>query len=118
MRTRLQAHLAWLHSEGRGLEKDLRQRLQASPLWRKQDNLLRCVPGIGPILSLTLLADLPELGRLSHAQIAALVGVAPLSRDSGYPSHSTSAYSIRRAPRVCTRFSAHSALSQVQGAPM
>jgi transposase len=57
--------------------------LRASPLWREQDELLRSVPGIGPILSLTLLAELPELGRLSHGQIAALVGVAPLNRDSG-----------------------------------
>jgi transposase len=83
VRTRIQAHLAWLDTELRDVDEDLRQRLQASPLWREQDDLLRSVPGIGLILSLTLLADLPELGRLSHAQIAALVGVAPLNRDSG-----------------------------------
>ncbi len=83
VRTHIQAHLAWLDTELREVDEELRQRLQASPLWREQDDLLRSVPGIGPILSLTLLADLPELGRLSHAQIAALVGVAPLNRDSG-----------------------------------
>lgn len=83
VRTHIQAHLAWLDTELRAVDEELRQRLQASPLWREQDDLLRSVPGIGPILSLTLLADLPELGRLSHAQIAALVGVAPLNRDSG-----------------------------------
>jgi transposase len=89
VRTRIQAHLAhlahlaWLETELREVDEDLRQGVRASPLWREQDDLLQSVPGIGPILSLTLLADLPELGRLSHAQIAALVGVAPLNRDSG-----------------------------------
>lgn len=83
VRARIQAHLAWLDSELADLDDELRRRLRASPLWRERDDLLRSVPGIGPILSLTLLADLPELGRLSHAQIAALVGVAPLNRDSG-----------------------------------
>ena len=83
VRTRIQAHLEWLESDLREIDDELRQRLRASPLWREQDELLRSVPGIGPILSLTLLAELPELGRLSHGQIAALVGVAPLNRDSG-----------------------------------
>ncbi len=83
VRARIQAHLAWLDGELANVDDELRQRLRASPLWRERDDLLRSVPGIGPVLSLTLLADLPELGRLSHAQIAALVGVAPLNRDSG-----------------------------------
>ena len=83
VRTRIPAHLEWLKSDLREIDDDLCQRLRASPLWREQDELLRSVPGIGPILSLTLLAELPELGRLSHGQIAALVGVAPLNRDSG-----------------------------------
>jgi transposase len=59
------------------VDDDLRRRLRASPLWREQDDLLQSAPGIGPVLSLTLRAALPELGRLSHGQIAALVGVAP-----------------------------------------
>jgi transposase len=83
VRARIQAHLAWLEADLGDIDGDLRQRLRASPLWREQDDLLQSVPGIGPILSLTLLAELPELGRLSHGQIAALVGVAPLNRDSG-----------------------------------
>src|SRR5262249_23853901 len=73
VRARIQAHLEWLEADLREVDDDLRRRLRASPLWRAQDDLLRSVPGIGPILSLTLLADLPELGRLSHGQIAALV---------------------------------------------
>jgi len=83
VRPRLQAHVQWLEQERAELEERLRQRLQASPVWRVQDDLLRAVPGVGPTLALTLLADLPELGRLSRHQIAALVGVAPLNRDSG-----------------------------------
>jgi transposase len=83
VRVRIQAHLTWLETELAAVDAELRQLLHASPLWRERDDLLRGVPGIGPILALTLLADLPELGRLSHGQIAALVGVAPRNRDSG-----------------------------------
>lgn len=57
--------------------------VRTSPAWRERDDLLQSAPGVGPVLSLTLLADLPELGRLSRREIAKLVGVAPLSRDSG-----------------------------------
>ena len=57
--------------------------VQASPLWRAQEEWLRSVPSIGPVVATTLLADLPELGTLSRKQIAALVGVAPLTCDSG-----------------------------------
>lgn len=77
------AHLAWLEARLERLEKDLGQHLKQSPLWRAQDDLLQSVPGVGPVLSRTLLADLPELGTLDRKQIAALVGVAPLNRDSG-----------------------------------
>jgi transposase len=84
VRSLLEEHIAWLEQALEQLNRDLDQTLQASPLWRERDQLLRSVPGVGPILSLTLLADLPELGRLSHKQLAALVGVAPLNRDSGH----------------------------------
>jgi len=57
--------------------------IRESPVWREQDALLQSVPGVGPVMSRTLLADLPELGRLSRREIAKLVGIAPLSRDSG-----------------------------------
>lgn len=57
--------------------------IRKSPLWRDKDNLLQGVPGVGPKVSLTLLAHLPELGSLTRQQISALVGVAPLNRDSG-----------------------------------
>jgi transposase len=65
------------------LDQTLHDQVQASPLWREQENLLRSVPGIGPATALTLLAELPELGQLDRKAIAALVGVAPLSCESG-----------------------------------
>ncbi len=65
------------------LDRELHDQLRASPLWREKENLLRSIPGVGRVLSATLLAELPELGTLGHKQVAALVGVAPLNRDSG-----------------------------------
>ena len=79
VRPRVQAHITWLEQE----IKDLRRTLRQSPVWREKDDLLRSVPGVGEQLSLSLLAYLPELGTLDRKQIAALVGVAPLNRDSG-----------------------------------
>lgn len=79
----LQAHIAFLERELRMTDTDLGTMVRESPAWRERDDLLQSVPGVGPVLSLTLLADLPELGRLSRREIAKLVGVAPLSRDSG-----------------------------------
>ena len=65
------------------LDKGLRRTLRETPVWREKDDLLRSVPGVGERLSTTLLAGLPELGTLDRKQIAALVGVAPVNRDSG-----------------------------------
>jgi transposase len=65
------------------LDEDLRQKLRRSPVWREKDDLLRSVPGVGEQISVSLLAYLPELGTLDRKQIAALVGVAPINRDSG-----------------------------------
>jgi len=65
------------------LNRDLDQTLHASALWREKEELLRTVPGVGPVLSRTLLAELPELGRLNRREISKLVGLAPLNRDSG-----------------------------------
>ena len=79
----IQAHIDWLKQELDDLDTDLRQRIQCSPAWREKDDLLRSVPGVRPQVSLTLLAYLPELGKLNRKQIAALVGVAPFNRDSG-----------------------------------
>jgi len=83
VRPLIEAHIAWLEQALDQLTQDLDHTLHASPLWREREDLLRSVPGVGPILALTLLAELPELGMLAHKQLAALVGVAPLNRDSG-----------------------------------
>lgn len=79
----LQAHITYLERELRITDTDLGTMVRESPAWRERDDLLQSVPGVGRVVSLTLLADLPELGRLSRREIAKLVGVAPLSRDSG-----------------------------------
>jgi transposase len=79
----IQAHIDWLKKELEDMDGDLRKRIEDSPLWRVKDNLLQSIPGVGKILSATLLAELPELGKLNRRQIAALVGVAPFNRDSG-----------------------------------
>lgn len=75
--------LAVLLKELAALDRDVGDGIRGTPVWRERDQLLRSVPGIGDVVSRTLIADLPELGSLDRKQIAALVGVAPLNRDSG-----------------------------------
>jgi len=83
VRAKVAAHIAWLEQSLKDLDGELDQTLRASPLWRERDQLLRSVPGVGPTVSLTVLAHLPELGQGSVKHIATLVGLAPLNRDSG-----------------------------------
>ena len=83
VRAGLQQHVRWLERRVREADADLTTTLQRSPLWRAKDDLLRSVPGIGPVTATMLIALLPELGALSRREIASLVGVAPLNHDSG-----------------------------------
>lgn len=83
LRERITAHIEWLTRELRRVEADLDTAIRHSPVWREQDDVLQSMPGVGPGLSRTMLAELPELGTLSSKQLAALVGVAPHNRDSG-----------------------------------
>ncbi len=83
VRPRIRAHLTWLERELAHLDGELGRAVRESPVWRERDDLLQSAPGVGPVLARTLLASLPELGTLNRKQIAALVGVAPLNRDSG-----------------------------------
>ena len=83
------------------LDRGLRDMLRRSPVWREQDDLLRSVPGVEPQLSVALLADLPELGALGRRQIAALVGVAPMNRDSGTMRGRRTVYGGRRPGAGC-----------------
>lgn len=83
VRRSLQEHIRWLERRVQDCEAELTTCIQASPLWQATENLLRSVPGIGPIVSRPRIGALPELGQLSPKAIAALVGVAPHARDSG-----------------------------------
>jgi transposase len=83
VRSRIERHIAWLREELVDVDAELARTIRESPLWRERDALLRSVPGVGPVLATTLVADLPELGRLDRKAIAALVGVAPLACESG-----------------------------------
>ena len=80
---RIQLHIDWLEQELDEIDRDLKEMLRNSPVWREKENLLRTVPGVGPQLAVSILAYLPELGTLNRKRIAALVGVAPFNRDSG-----------------------------------
>ncbi|MFQ5936141.1 MAG: IS110 family transposase [Acidiferrobacterales bacterium] len=83
IRKDIQAHITWLKKRLNGVNNDLNNAIRTSPVWREKDRLMQSAPGVGPVLSMSLLAGLPELGRLNRRQIAALVGVAPFNRDSG-----------------------------------
>lgn len=80
---RIAAHVRWLEKELERTDHDLDGAIKSSPALRENEALLRSVPGVGPVLARTLLAEVPELGALTHKRLAALVGVAPLNRDSG-----------------------------------
>jgi transposase len=83
VRANLRSHIHWLERSLADTDDQLRELITSSPVWRVQDELLQSVPGVGPTLASPLLALLAELGHLDRRQIAALVGVAPLARDSG-----------------------------------
>jgi transposase len=83
MKKGLKKHIDWLEEALRRANEDIDTAVRNSPAWREQEDLLRSVPGIGPVSARTMLAELPELGTLNRKKIAALVGVAPLNRDSG-----------------------------------
>ncbi len=83
VRKGIRAHITWIEGRLADLDEELAHAIRESPLWRDKDDLLQGTPGVGPVLARTLLASLPELGTLTRQQIAALVGVAPLNRDSG-----------------------------------
>lgn len=83
IRPRIEIHIKWLEEAISAINDDLNRQIRSNPSWCEKDNLLKSVPGVGKIVSTTLLIELPELGKLNRRKIAALVGVAPLNRDSG-----------------------------------
>jgi transposase len=80
---RIAAHIRWLEKELSRTDGDLDEAIKSSPALSENETLLRSVPGVGPVLARTLLAEVPELGTLTHKRLAALIGIAPLNRDSG-----------------------------------
>ena len=83
MQERISTHIVWLENEVHDLDAEITHFIHQSPIWKEKDKLLRSVPGVGPVGSATFLAMLPELGTLNRQKIAALVGVAPVNKDSG-----------------------------------
>jgi len=79
----LKASLTTLKAQLAELDRDIDDSIKRSPIWRAADHLLTSVPGVGDVTARTLIADLPELGQLDRRRLAALVGVAPINRDSG-----------------------------------
>ena len=83
VRTTIGKTIKWLQKQLEEIDTDLDDAVKGSPIWREKDDLLRSVPGVGKVLSRTILSLVPELGTLGKKQLAALVGVAPLNWDSG-----------------------------------
>ena len=83
MRLEIEAHIQWLASSLKELDKEIEEFLEGTSVWKEKDALLQSVPGVGPVTSATMLGMLPELGQLNRQEIAALVGVAPVNKDSG-----------------------------------
>lgn len=83
MRSDIEAHIQWLANSLKELDKEIEDFVEATPIWKEKDDLLQSVPGVGPVTSATMLGMMPELGKLNRQEIAALVGVAPVNKDSG-----------------------------------
>jgi transposase len=109
VRRDLEAHIQWLDGRIEQIDQEMDQTIRSSPVWMAQDQLLRSVPGIGPVASRTLLAALPELGRLDRREIGALVGLAPMADDSGQRRGQRHIAGGRSAVRAVLFMAAHSA---------
>lgn len=83
MRAAIQAHIDWLRQCLVSLEAELRQSIEQKPEWREEYRILLSAKGVGPVLALTLIAGMIELGKLNRREIAKLAGIAPFARDSG-----------------------------------
>lgn len=79
----IHAHIAWLKKELNEIDDELEDEIKKHPEWREKDEILRSVPGVGPVTSIVLISSMPELGKVNRKEIAALAGLAPYNRDSG-----------------------------------
>jgi transposase len=109
VRPNIDHHIEFLSKQIDDIDDDLGKLLRSTPVWRESDDLLQSVPGVGPVLSATLAAFLPELGHLNRKEIAALVGVAPFNNDSGQKNGKRSVWGGRAAVRAVLYMAAHSA---------
>jgi transposase len=109
VRRDLETHIQWLDQRIQQIDQEMDQAIRSSPVWRAQDELLRSVPGIGPVASRTLLAAVPELGRLDRRELSALVGLAPMADDSGKRRGQRHIAGGRAAVRAVLFMAAHSA---------
>jgi transposase len=99
VRKQIQEHIDWLKDRIKELDDQLKALLQSSAAWQVKDEILQSVPGIGPVTSFSMIADVPELGTLNRQEISKLVGVAPLNRDSGQKRGTRHIYGGRARPR-------------------
>jgi transposase len=102
-------HIAFLDQEIADIDDDMQKLVKSTPAWREADELLQSVPGVGPVLSRTLTALVPELGTLDRKQIAALIGVAPFNNDSGQSERKRSTWGGRAAVRAVLYMAASAA---------
>jgi transposase len=109
VRRDVEAHIRWLERRIEQIDEEMDRKIQASPVWKANDELLRSVPGIGRTSSRTLLAAVPELGTLGRREISALVGLAPMADDSGKRRGSRHITGGRAAVRAVLFMAAHSA---------
>jgi transposase len=105
----VKAHIQWLNERIEQIDEEMNRMIQSSPVWKAQDDLLRSVPGIGPVLSRTLLAGVPELGTVGGRTISALVGLAPIPDDSGIRKGRRHIVGGRAAVRSVLFMAAHAA---------
>ena len=103
---RIRAHVQWLEKEIERIDGDLDRAIEENAAFKANEALLRSVPGVGRVLSRTLLAELPELGEITHRRLCALVGVAPFNRDSGQRSGKREAWGGRAPVRAVLYMSA------------
>jgi transposase len=109
MQADIEEHIRWLQEKLAKLDEAIKQFVDSEPAWKEKDTILQSVPGVGPVTASTLLAMLPELGKLNRQQIAALVGVAPVNKDSGRKQGKRRVYGGRAAVRSVLYMAALSA---------
>ena len=83
LRDDIEEHIAWLDDRIDRLEIEIKACITQNPIWQNRADIIDSVPGVGPVTASTMVAELPELGKLNRQKIAALVGVAPFNKDSG-----------------------------------